>query len=316
MDVRPIMTGPVTSGVGQGAPSPLSDAAGNVNSLRAGALAGVSIEGARLPVESLAPYAAILDSAVLLQLSESDAGKLVRILEPPALPQQLSALQGLLRVAISAAQNGDSDGALKQLADFVRLDPNRAHTLRAEPGLEPIRAHVDQLLFRLESMAGMDAQGRLADAAKALESWGRQPLPGWDAAPQTVLAAASRLSDAGGYVNCLYAASLAQVVIEGARFPIAATRMRPADSPPKSVPVSTLGRRLKALWAHVPLLILLILWFVLGLAAIGVAAILHFFWPGQYPASIIDSGFALWGIGFLALVIFGFYMRVRRVRFR
>jgi hypothetical protein len=31
---------------------------------------------------------------------------------------------------------------------------------------------------------------------------------------------------------------------------------------------------------------------------------------------VIDSGFAMWGIGLLALIGFGFYMRVRHVRFR
>jgi hypothetical protein len=43
---------------------------------------------------------------------------------------------------------------------------------------------------------------------------------------------------------------------------------------------------------------------------------LHFVWPADYPSSFIDSGFAIWGLGFLALIAFGFYVRVRRVRFR
>ena len=170
--------------------------------------------------------------------------------------------------------------------------------------------------MRLESMAGLDAQTRLGEAAKVLESWGRQPLPGWDTAPETLLTAANRLYDAGGYVNQLYAASLAQVVIQGARFPIAANRAGPADSALKSSPASKFGHRLKALWVRAPLLILLASWFMLGLGAIGVAALLHYFWPEQFPPTIIDSGFALWGIGFLAFIAFGFYVRVRHVRFR
>ena len=55
---------------------------------------------------------------------------------------------------------------------------------------------------------------------------------------------------------------------------------------------------------------------MLGLAAMGAAALLHYFWPEQFPLSIIDNGFAVWGIGLLALIAFGFYVRVRHVRFR
>ena len=32
--------------------------------------------------------------------------------------------------------------------------------------------------------------------------------------------------------------------------------------------------------------------------------------------TLIDTGFDVWGVGFLALIAFGFYMRVRKVRFR
>ena len=251
-----------------------------------------------------------------LRFSPSDTAKLIRILEPPGLPQETSELRDLLRSAISAAQKGDPGGALKHLEQLVRVDPNRANTLRSEPGLEPIRAQVDQLLTRMESNAKTHAQAQLADAAKVLESWGRQALPGWDAAPQTMLAAAFHLSDTGGYANCIYAASLARVVIEGARFPIAAHGTRPAGPPRKSHRAAMFGSRLKALWARAPLLILLVSWFAFGLAAIGVAAILHNFWPVEYPSSTIDTGFAIWGIGLLALIAFGFYARVRRARSR
>ena len=95
-----------------------------------------------------------------------------------------------------------------------------------------------------------------------------------------------------------------------------AGRAGPAASRRKSALASKFGHWLKALWVRAPLLILLVSWFTLGLAAMGVAAVLHFFWPGQFPLSIIDSGFAVWGIGLLALIGFGFYMRVRHVRFR
>jgi hypothetical protein len=239
----------------------------------------------------------------------------IRVLEPAAVPGQPSTVADLLHRAVSAVERGDLAGALKHVEDVVRLDPSRATTLRTEPGLEQIGSHVDRLLVHLESMAGSDAHGRLAEAAKMLESWGRQPLPGWETPPQALLTVANQLYEAGGYVNFLRADSLAQVLIEGTRVPIATFRTDLANSRRVSA-ASKFSPLLKALWARAPLLLLLVSWFTLGLAAMGVAAILHYFWPEQFPLSIIDNGFAVWGIGFLAFVGFGFYMRVRHIRFR
>ena len=215
----------------------LYDAGGYVNYLHAASLAQVVVEGADIPIAPpSASIAALINLALSLRFSPSDTNKMIRILEPPALPQQLSTQRDLLRLAESAAQRGDVHDALKQLEDLVKLDPNRANTLRGEPGLEQIRTQVDQLLVRLESMAGLDAQARLREAATALEPRGRQPLPGWDMEPQVLLTAANRLYDAGGYVNQLYAASLVQVVIQGVRVPVAAIRTGSADSALKSSP--------------------------------------------------------------------------------
>ena len=37
-------------------------------------------------------------------------------------------------------------------------------------------------------------------------------------------------------------------------------------------------------------------------------------WPDVVPASLIDFGFHVWGTGFLGLVCFGFYARIRDIR--
>jgi len=37
-------------------------------------------------------------------------------------------------------------------------------------------------------------------------------------------------------------------------------------------------------------------------------------WPDAWPSWFVDTGFSVWALGFLALVLFGFYMRVRNVR--
>ena len=262
-------------------------------------------------------HGAAADFAVLSQLSQSDLSNLIRILEQPALPQarQAAPAQNLLQNAAAAAQAGDVDRALQHLAEFVKVEPLRADSLRTEPSLEQMRREVEQLLVRVEAVGRLDAQGRIADAARIIEQRGLQPLPGWDAAPQVMLSMANRLYDSGGYVNYVQAASLAQVVIDGVRTPESIARTRAAKQRTKpAVPRS--WHRLKALWVRAPLLILLVTWFAVGLAAVGVVSVLHYFWPAQYPLSNIEDGFALWGIGFLALVGVGFYLRVRRVRFR
>ena len=271
--------------------------------------------------------AAVIDTAILLQLSPSDTGKLISILDPPTLPQHASQLADLLRGAVSAAQAGDVDRALEQLAELITLDPTRAQTLRTEPGLEPIQAQVNHLLSHLETVAGLGAQDRLETAAHTLESLklesqrfesvGAKPLAGWDTPPQTLLTMANRLYDAGGYVNYIHAAVLAQVLIDGAgSVPARVVRTRREARPGKPGPRLTSASRLKALWIRAPLLILLVSWFGLGLAGGSVAALLHYFRPAQWPNWFVDAGFEMWGMGLLALVAFGFYVRVRRIRLR
>jgi len=290
MNVRPVT------------PSPPVDRAEHTVPVRAATTRSV-------PAES-----ALTDIAALSGLSPSDAAKLIRALELPALSGQPSQSGDLLGEAVSAVQQQNLGRALELLTTLVRLDPIRANALGAEPGLEAIRAQVDQLLNRLASIAGLDAQSRLAEAAKLLESRDLPKLAGWDTTPQTLLTTANRFYEAGGYANYIYAASLAQVVVEGTRATESAIRLRAAVSAPSPTPAPTRLRRLKTLWSRAPLLLMLISWFVLGLAAVGVVSALHYFWPEQFPSSMVDGGFELWGIGLLALIVSTFYTRVRHTR--
>ncbi len=68
---------------------------------------------------------------------------------------------------------------------------------------------------------------------------------------------------------------------------------------------------LRMLWARAPLLLMMLAWFFLGLWA-GVAFfIASRIWPDGLFAALGDFVFELWGLGLLALVGFGFYVRVR-----
>jgi hypothetical protein len=65
------------------------------------------------------------------------------------------------------------------------------------------------------------------------------------------------------------------------------------------------------LWRRAPLLLFLLVWFSAGLMGGIIFSIGSRFWPESPLVALGSLGFELWGIGFLALVGFGFYMRVR-----
>lgn len=72
--------------------------------------------------------------------------------------------------------------------------------------------------------------------------------------------------------------------------------------------------RVAVLWNRAPLLVLLLAWLAIGTAG-GLASLMQrAVWPEAWPSWLVDAGFSLWGLGFLALVLFGFYVRVRNVR--
>ena len=130
------------------------------------------------------------------------------------------------------------------------LDPRRAETLDAEPGLAAISPEVRQLMSRLASTARLDAEGRLDQATHML---------GQESQPQIAVLLAGRLLEAGGYANYIRSAELSQFAIRQV------SSVRPSPG-------------MRKLWLRGPLLVLLL----------------------------------IWGVGFLALIVFGFYANVRR----
>lgn len=69
---------------------------------------------------------------------------------------------------------------------------------------------------------------------------------------------------------------------------------------------------IRQLWHRAPLLVMMLTWFAVGLAGGLGFAIASRIWPQSLIVAIGNFSFDLWGIGFLALVGFGFYARVRR----
>jgi hypothetical protein len=313
MDVGPVSPGPAGMNLsrvpGQGAPA---------------ATSGIPARG------DAAPLAAAIDAAVFGELSAPDVAKLIGILELPQLSANVAQADNLVRAAVSAAAEGAITQAFGALTQALKLDPLRAEAIRSEPGLEPIRPQIDQFLNRLMAVARLDAEGRLSRAVQLLEALGAEKLADWDARPETLILIANRLLDSGGHANYLRTADLSQAFIDAASrglpaitnvpvpFPVAAEPVK-KDGVPRGAIWRVFGEvrkqapsRTRALWRRAPLLILLLAWLGLGTVAGLVFALTREFWP----PSLIDSAFKAWGLGFLVLVIIGFYARIRNVRLR
>ncbi len=73
--------------------------------------------------------------------------------------------------------------------------------------------------------------------------------------------------------------------------------------------------RVNALWVRAPLLILLLAWFAIGLAGGTACLLLGNLYSRELLTAITAAASEIWGLGFLALVGLGFYLRIRNVRF-
>ena len=71
---------------------------------------------------------------------------------------------------------------------------------------------------------------------------------------------------------------------------------------------------MKTFWRRVPLLVLLAVWFALGLMGAAVSFLARAAGAALDPATVQD-GFELWGVGFLVLVVVQFFITVRGYRF-
>jgi hypothetical protein len=277
-------------------------------------------------------------ASVLSDLSQADVARLFQILDQSPFLEAAAQLDVLLHAAIAAASVGDVIRALNRLQAIVVLDPRNAVSILAEPRLDPIRGDVETMLNRMAYVAKLDAEARIAEAAQRSEAIAPRRLLEWDASPETLVGVASRLLESGGHANYIRAADLAQAVIDASHWAPDYTSVLPA--PPAGTerpraeddPIATRGvlsalrrgwnsfrkavpQRITTLWLRAPLLILLLSWLALGMAGGVVALLVRKYQPQSWSPSLVNGGFELWAIGFLALVLLGFYMRVRNVRF-
>jgi hypothetical protein len=246
-------------------------------------------------------------------------------------------LDALLHAAVGAASAGDVTQAVNSLAAIAVLDPRYAVTALTDSRLGPVHANVETMLNRMVTVAKLEAEARVAEAAQRSDAIAPAKLEGWDAAPETLVGIARGLLESGGHSNYVRAADLAQAVIDASRWAPANSSVlptRPAGTVLRAAKpellakggvLSKLGQgwngfrraarpRVRSLWKRAPLLILLVSWLALGVAGGVVALLVRKFQPQSWSPSLVNSGFEFWATGFLALVLFGFYMRVRKFR--
>ena len=261
-------------------------------------------------------------TTLLRELSESEVAKLLEVIERPLLPENAARLPDLFRASVSAVAEGNIQQALVKLAEFAKLNPRLAESLEAEPELASIRADVGQLLFRLASAAQLDAESRLRQATQLLQAAGSKESLGHEIRPEIALLIAGRLLEAGGYANCMLSAEFSQMPINQYGWAPTPPLLPLAD--PKGVPHRSAHarpmsgnrwmQRVRRLWQRAPLLVLLLVWLAVGIVGGSVSALLRSYAPQTLSESLVAAAFEVWGMGFLALVGFGFYMRVRHLR--
>ncbi len=281
-----------------------------------------------------APLAEALgDSVASLfgELSANDVTKLMDLLGPALPPADAALLQDLVHAFVTAAAQGDAAAALQAMSGIAALDPGRPDLLRADPASQPVQASIDQFVNGHTALARLNAEGRLEQAAQQVNLPGPDRLAGWDMRPANMVALADRIFEAGGLQNYVHAAELAQVVVDNARWAPAPVPVPPADTemdplrlgrtgqprsgtfrPGRSESSGRMQELVLRVWKRAPLLVLLLSWLLAGIAG-GVGSWL---WRSvsieTWPAYLAAFAFDVWGLGFIAIVGFGFYMRVRK----
>jgi hypothetical protein len=268
--------------------------------------------------------------AELRELDPADLAKLSTILRfsEPAAPE--APADPALREAILAVNEGRFEQAIGYLASAITRDPSRVDELRDRPEFAPIRASLDQLLNRVTQVSKIRAESDLARIEHSLDQAGWPRLPQWETRPEVLVRLARQLFEAGGYPNYVRSAELAQTILQSAYWeafipqppPLSPAQQALIDNDVEGTlsPAPPVWKMLfeeapivlRVLWQRAPLLVLFFAWLTIGSAAGLAYVLIRIFSPAASLVSIGNTGFSLWALGFLALVGFGFYARVRK----
>jgi hypothetical protein len=298
------------------------------------------VTGAGGPSPSTTTQQAVLnDTAVIRELAVADLLKLTQILQPATPPEQVVRVERLIEEIVRAITEDRREWAVGRFIEAATTDPSRVDELRSKPEFEAIRANVELLMNRLTNVAKMDAETKLSAAEQVLENAGWQKLPHWETAPEALIQIGHRLIEAGGYANYVRTAELATTLqtaywSTAAMLPLpiiaAAPKLKKEDTRLKGkgagaaamalahhswdVLRERMAPQVGVLWQRAPLLVILGAWFTVGLVGGTISYLAKIVWPDSWIVPASNFGFQLWGIGFLAIVGFGFWARVKRPR--
>ncbi len=270
------------------------------------------------------------NASILAGIAGADAAKLTAILDPPQAADVTARVRQLVQDGASAIAQGNVAAVTDDLKQIAALDPHALETLRTEPAWASARPEIEHLMSGITAVAKLEAEASLGRAAQVLETGAGKMLPNWQTRTDALLTAAHRVFDAGGYANYVRSNWLALAIVDSSLLtPYFRARIsggRAQDSLTKAALQrnidknwTRLRKRVQAragvLWTRAPLLILLLAWFALGLiAGIGSMALRNI-WPENWPRSLFDNFFDVWALGLLALVGFGLWARIRKLRF-
>jgi hypothetical protein len=208
------------------------------------------------------------------------------------------------QLALSAMQAGDRPAALEHLEQAILVHPAQAATALADPAFDAIRGSVRDLVMHLTVDVRMHAEASMSEARAALQSPG---TPGM--ARPLVLArayfdaaqASFQLGTYTGFLQAVFAADLAQQIAKGK---ISITLPAAGALEPVKRAVKRAALRL---WRKLPLLAILFGWFVAGMLA-GITSLAF-----QSGAELRAWLLPVWGMGLVAIVLFGFVRSIRRI---
>ena len=248
-------------------------------------------------------------------LTRPEIQEVIATIEERLLPPDPAVLKEIVREASSALAEGDVPRALAKVKELLLADPRQAETVAAEPSLQPIQREILNVIRQMISQARAQAQQVMTAAQQASGSGVAKKLAIPEVTVQILLPLANSFIDSGRLIDFRIAIELAQIGLDRSE---RTSRIRRRMRAPKPIPAERrepLRERLQRAWLRVPLLILLLAWFALGLAFGVGSLLLRKLSPDSFDPGIASLGFGIWAVGFLALVGFGFYMRVRNVRF-
>jgi hypothetical protein len=272
------------------------------------------------------------DTAVIRELAVADLLKLAQILQPTAAPERVARVEGLIQEAVRAIQEDRREWAVGRIIEAATTDPLRVDEMLSNPALQPIHSNLELLMNRLTNVAKMDAESKLTAAEQVLETAGWPRLPHWETAPEALIQIGHRLLETGGYANYVRAAELATTLQTAywsatpVQSPLPITGMASLKKEANSLRRKGAGEATLALayhawdllrsraWQRAPLLVILGAWFTVGLVGGLFSSAAKLVWPDSWIVPASDFAFRIWGIGFLALVGFGFWAQVRRPR--